>query len=90
MQDVLKRIYDYSLEDIMGERFARYAKTIIQDRALPDARDGLKPVQRRILYAMYTSHNTYDKPYRKSAKTVGDVMGQYHPHGDSSIYEAMV
>ena len=90
MQDVIKKIYDYSLEDIMGERFARYAKTIIQDRALPDARDGLKPVQRRILYAMYTSHNTYDKPYRKSAKTVGDVMGQYHPHGDSSIYDAIV
>ena len=90
MQDVLKRIYDYSLEDIMGERFGRYAKTIIQDRALPDVRDGLKPVQRRILYTMYMGKNTYDKPYRKSAKTVGDVMGQYHPHGDSSIYEAMV
>lgn len=90
MQDVLKKIYDYSLEDIMGERFARYAKTIIQDRALPDVRDGLKPVQRRILYTMYQGKNTYDKPYRKSAKTVGDVMGQYHPHGDSSIYEAMV
>ena len=90
MQDVLKRIYDYSLEDIMGERFSRYAKTIIQDRALPDVRDGLKPVQRRILYTMYQGKNTYDKPYRKSAKTVGDVMGQYHPHGDSSIYEAMV
>ena len=90
MQDVLKRIYDYSLEDIMGSRFERYARAIIQDRALPDVRDGLKPVQRRILYMMYESHNTYDKPYRKSAKTVGDVMGQYHPHGDSSIYEAMV
>ena len=90
MQDVLKRIYDYSLEDIMGERFGRYSKTIIQDRALPDVRDGLKPVQRRILYTMYQGRNTYDKPYRKSAKTVGDVMGQYHPHGDSSIYEAMV
>ena len=90
MQDVLKRIYDYSLEDIMGERFGRYSKTIIQDRALPDVRDGLKPVQRRILYTMYQGKNTYDKPYRKSAKTVGDVMGQYHPHGDSSIYEAMV
>ena len=90
MQDALKKIYDYSLEDIMGERFARYAKTIIQDRALPDVRDGLKPVQRRILYTMYQGKNTYDKPYRKSAKTVGDVMGQYHPHGDSSIYEAMV
>jgi len=90
MQDALKKIYDYSLEDIMGERFGRYAKTIIQDRALPDVRDGLKPVQRRILYTMYLGRNTYDKPYRKSAKTVGDVMGQYHPHGDSSIYEAMV
>ena len=90
MQDILKRIYDYSLEDIMGERFARYSKTIIQDRALPDVRDGLKPVQRRILYTMYQGKNTFDKPYRKSAKTVGDVMGQYHPHGDSSIYEAMV
>lgn len=90
MQDVLKKIYDYSLEDIMGERFGRYAKTIIQDRALPDVRDGLKPVQRRILYTMYMGKNTYDHAYRKSAKTVGDVMGQYHPHGDSSIYEAMV
>lgn len=90
MQDVLKKIYDYSLEDIMGERFGRYSKTIIQDRALPDVRDGLKPVQRRILYTMYQEKNTYDKPYRKSAKTVGDVMGHYHPHGDSSIYEAMV
>ena len=90
MQDVLKKIYDYALEDIMGIRFGRYAKTIIQDRALPDVRDGLKPVQRRILYTMYLGKNTYDKPYRKSAKTVGDVMGHYHPHGDSSIYEAMV
>ncbi len=90
MQDVLKKIYDYSLEDIMGERFGRYSKTIIQDRALPDVRDGLKPVQRRILYTMYQGKNTYDKPYRKSAKTVGDVMGQYHPHGDSSIYDATV
>ena len=90
MQDVLKRIYDYSLEDIMGSRFERYARAIIQDRALPDVRDGLKPVQRRILYMMYESHNTYDKPYRKSARVVGDVMGKLHPHGDSSIYEAMV
>jgi len=90
MQEVLKKIYDYSLEDIMEQRFGRYAKTIIQDRALPDVRDGLKPVQRRILYTMHIGKNTYDKPYRKSAKTVGDVMGQYHPHGDSSIYEAMV
>ena len=85
MQDIIKRIYDYSLEDIMGDRFSRYAKEIIQDRALPDVRDGLKPVQRRILYTMYQGKNTYDKPYRKCAKTVGDVMGHYHPHGDASI-----
>ena len=90
MEEVLNRIYDYSLEEIMGERFGRYAKTIIQDRALPDVRDGLKPVQRRILYGMFRDHNTYDKAYKKSAKTVGNVMGQFHPHGDSSIYEAMV
>ena len=90
MEEIIKKIYDYSLEEIMGERFGRYSKTIIQDRALPDVRDGLKPVQRRILYAMYRDKNTYDKPYKKSAKTVGNVMGQYHPHGDSSIYEAMV
>lgn len=78
------------LEDIMSDRFGRYSKYIIQDRALPDARDGLKPVQRRILYAMYEDGNTYDKPYRKSAKTVGNVIANYHPHGDSSVYEAMV
>lgn len=79
-----------SLEDIMADRFARYSKYIIQERALPDARDGLKPVQRRILYAMYESGNTYNKPYHKSAKTVGNVIGNYHPHGDSSVYDAMV
>lgn len=90
MQDIIQRIYDYSLEDIMGDRFGRYSKSIIQDRALPDVRDGLKPVQRRILYTMYKDRNTYDNAYRKSAKTVGNVMASYHPHGDSSIYEAMV
>lgn len=78
------------LEDIMGERFGRYSKYIIQERALPDVRDGLKPVQRRILYAMHKERNNFDKPYRKSAKTVGLVIGNYHPHGDSSVYEAMV
>lgn len=78
------------LEDVVGDRFGRYSKYIIQDRAIPDVRDGLKPVQRRILYAMYDAGNTPDKPYRKSAKTVGDVMGNFHPHGDSSIYEGMV
>ena len=86
----LERIHEYSLEEIMGLSFGRYSKYIIQDRAIPDVRDGLKPVQRRILYGMFREHNTYDKPYRKSAKTVGSIMGNYHPHGDSSIYEAMV
>ena len=90
MDDVLKKIYDYSLEEIMGDRFGKYSKYIIQDRAIPDVRDGLKPVQRRILYSMYREKNTFDKPYRKSARAVGDVMGKYHPHGDSSIYDAIV
>ena len=90
MKDVIEKIFNYSLEEIMGERFGRYSKYIIQDRAIPDVRDGLKPVQRRILYSMYKERNTYDKPYRKSAKTVGDVIGNFHPHGDSSIYDAMV
>ncbi|AJS58124.1 DNA gyrase subunit A [Paenibacillus sp. IHBB 10380] len=78
------------LEEVVGDRFGRYSKYIIQDRAIPDVRDGLKPVQRRILYSMYDSGNMPDKPYRKSAKAVGDVMGNYHPHGDSSIYDGMV
>ena len=88
--NIINKIYEYSLEEIMGERFGRYAKTIIQDRAIPDVRDGLKPVQRRILYAMYKANNVCDKPYRKCGETVGEVMGKYHPHGDSSIYDAMV
>lgn len=79
-----------SLDDIMGDRFGRYSKYIIQDRALPDVRDGLKPVQRRILYSMFKEGNVYSKPYRKSAKTVGNVIGNYHPHGDTSVYDAMV
>ena len=74
----------------MGSRFGRYSKYIIQDRALPDVRDGLKPVQRRILYAMYKMGMFSDKPYKKSARIAGEVMGKYHPHGDSSIYDAMV
>ena len=90
MKDVIKNIYDYSLEDIMGDSFGRYAKYIIQDRAIPDVRDGLKPVQRRILYSMYKEKNTYDKPTKKSANAVGLVMANYHPLGDSSIYEAIV
>lgn len=83
-------IQELNLEDIMGDRFGRYSKYIIQDRALPDIRDGLKPVQRRILYAMFMDNNTSAHPFRKSAKTVGNVIGNYHPHGDSSVYEAMI
>jgi len=89
-QEILGKIYDYTLEEIMGDRFGQYAKDIIQNRAIPDVRDGLKPVQRRILYAMFRDRNTYDKAHKKSATAVGNVMGHYHPHGDSSIYEAMV
>ena len=90
MEDALKRIHDYSLEEIMGLRFARYSKYIIQDRAIPDVRDGLKPVQRRIIYAMYRDKNTYDKQFKKCANAVGNVLGKYHPHGDSSVYEALI
>jgi len=90
MKDIVQKIYDYSLEDIMSDRFGKYSKYIIQDRAIPDVRDGLKPVQRRILYAMYKMRLTNDKPYVKSARSVGETMGKYHPHGDTSIYDAMV
>ncbi|WP_285121745.1 DNA topoisomerase IV subunit A [Lactococcus petauri] len=86
----MSNIQTLPLEDIMGERFGRYSKYIIQERALPDIRDGLKPVQRRILYSMNKDGNTFDKAYRKSAKSVGNVMGNFHPHGDSSIYDAMI
>ncbi|MEN9819995.1 MAG: topoisomerase subunit [Bacillota bacterium] len=87
---ILEKINVAPLEDIMGERYATYAKYVIQDRAIPDLRDGLKPVQRRIIYAMYHSNNVFRKPYRKSATSVGEVMGKYHPHGDASIYDALV
>lgn len=90
LEEVLKKIHDYSLEDIMGNRFARYSKYIIQDRAIPDVRDGLKPVQRRIIYAMYKDRNTYDKQFKKCANAVGNVLGKYHPHGDTSVYDALV
>ena len=90
MENIVKRIHDWALEEIMGDRFGKYAKAIIQDRAIPDVRDGLKPVQRRILYSMYKEKHTYDKPTVKSARCVGDIMGKFHPHGDSSIYDAMV
>ena len=86
----MSNVQNMSLEDIMGDRFGRYSKYIIQERALPDIRDGLKPVQRRILYSMNKDGNTFDKGFRKSAKSVGNVMGNFHPHGDISIYDAMV
>ena len=90
MAQMNENIEELTFASILGDRFGRYSKYIIQDRALPDIRDGLKPVQRRILYAMLEDRNTADNPYRKSAKTVGNVIGNYHPHGDSSVYEAMV
>jgi len=90
MSQQTERFLDLPLEDVLGDRFGRYSKYIIQERALPDARDGLKPVQRRILYAMHAEGNTSEKGFRKSAKTVGNVIGNYHPHGDSSVYDAMV
>lgn len=83
-------IVEISLDQMIQDRYSRYSKYILQDRAIPDIRDGLKPVQRRILFSMYEDGNVSSKPTRKSAKTVGSVMGNYHPHGDSSIYEAMV
>ena len=77
------------MEDVMGDRYATYAKYVIQDRAIPDVRDGLKPVQRRIIFTMFRNNNVFNKPTRKCAHTVGAVMGTFHPHGDTSIYEAL-
>lgn len=90
VQEIIETIHNERMEEIMDDRFATYAKYVIQDRAIPDARDGLKPVQRRIIYAMYKEGNIFSRPTRKCAHTVGAVMGTYHPHGDSSIYEALV
>ena len=84
-----EKISSEPLEEVMGDRYATYAKYVIQDRAIPDVRDGLKPVQRRIIFSMYKSNNTFNKPTKKCAHTVGAVMGTYHPHGDTSIYEAL-
>ena len=88
--EIMKKIHNFALEDIMGERFGRYSKYIIQDRAIPDVRDGLKPVQRRIIFAMYRDKNTYDKPFKKCANAVGNVLGKFHPHGDTSVYDALI
>lgn len=90
INNIAREINDYSLDEIMEEGFGRYSKEIIQERALPDVRDGLKPVQRRILFAMHKAGYTYNKPYQKSAKAVGYIMGNFHPHGDSSIYDALI
>ena len=90
IEEAMGKIHEFALEDIMGKRFGRYSKYIIQDRAIPDVRDGLKPVQRRIIFAMYRDKNTSDKQFKKCANAVGNVMGKYHPHGDTSIYEAIV
>ncbi len=87
---IIENISSEPLEEVMADRYATYAKYVIQDRAIPDVRDGLKPVQRRILFAMYNSGNTFNKPTRKCAHSVGEVMGKYHPHGDTSIYDALV
>ena len=86
---VNNKVLTENLENIVGERFARYSKYIIQHRAIPNVRDGLKPVQRRILFAMYSLGLFSNKPYKKSARIVGDVIGKYHPHGDTAVYEAM-
>ena len=83
-------IVPVDLEQEMKKSFIDYAMSVISDRALPDVRDGLKPVQRRILYSMYTQGFTPDKPYRKCATTIGDVLGRFHPHGDASVYDALV
>jgi len=89
-KEAMERIHNYALEEIMGERFGRYSKYIIQDRAIPDVRDGLKPVQRRIIYAMLIDRNTHDKPFKKCANAVGNVLGKFHPHGDTSVYDALI
>ncbi|MBR4795510.1 MAG: DNA topoisomerase, partial [Lachnospiraceae bacterium] len=89
-KQIEEQIIRTEYSEVMQKSFIDYAMSVIVDRALPDARDGLKPVQRRTLYSMYELGVKYDKPYRKSARIVGDTMGKYHPHGDSSIYEAMV
>ncbi|MBU4693142.1 DNA topoisomerase 4 subunit A [Mycoplasma sp. CSL7491-lung] len=89
-KQIVENIIEESLDKIMSDRFKKYSKYVIQDRAIPDVKDGLKPVQRRILYSMFVLGLDADKPYKKSARIVGDVIGKYHPHGDSSVYEAMV
>ncbi len=90
MSDFAKEIISVNIEDELKQSYLSYALSVIHGRALPDIRDGLKPVHRRILFAMYDLKNSYNKPYKKSARVVGDVIGKYHPHGDSAVYDAMV
>ena len=85
-----QKIVDVDIEKRVKKSFIEYSMSVIVSRALPDVRDGLKPSQRRIMYAMYEDHLTHDKPFRKSATTVGNVLGRYHPHGDASVYVTMV
>ena len=90
MSDFAKEIISVNIEDELKQSYLSYALSVIHGRALPDIRDGLKPVHRRILYAMYDLKNSFNKPYKKSARVVGDVIGKYHPHGDSAVYDGMV
>ena len=90
MSDFAKEIISVNIEDELKQSYLSYALSVIHGRALPDIRDGLKPVHRRILYAMYDLKNYHNRPYKKSARVVGDVIGKYHPHGDSAVYDAMV
>src|ERR671924_391541 len=90
MSEIAREIVPVNLEDEMRQSYLDYAMSVIVSRALPDVRDGLKPVHRRILYAMHEAGYDWNRPYRKSARVVGDVMGKYHPHGDTAIYDAMV
>ena len=88
--DFAKEILPVNIEDELKQSYLSYAMSVIHGRALPDVRDGLKPVHRRILYAMHDLKNNYNKPYKKSARVVGDVIGKYHPHGDQAVYDALV
>ncbi|MDP2228725.1 MAG: DNA gyrase subunit A, partial [Moraxellaceae bacterium] len=90
MTETSKEILPVNIEDELRQSYLDYAMSVIVGRALPDARDGLKPVHRRVLFAMHELSNDWNKAYKKSARVVGDVIGKYHPHGDSSIYDAMV
>src|SRR5688572_2561696 len=90
MDQFAKETLPISLEEEMRRSYLDYAMSVIVGRALPDVRDGLKPVHRRVLYSMHETHNDWNRPYKKSARIVGEVMGKYHPHGDAAIYDTIV